>query len=105
MVNLRNTAVIYRNYCIEAYDIGEIGFYFSLVPWSKDMFHYEGRTDSAKIYYLPKGFWVGEDLFGDLCIFDSFDTICPILSLCDIPAILFGHEIIYLEEVEKTQRA
>lgn len=94
------TVKLFKVTCTKAYEISGQGTRFSLAPWGKDTFYYEGYDDGGADYILPEGYTVAETVCGDLSIYDKRNWHCPICSAKNTPFIYddFGNEI-YLKKV------
>lgn len=90
---------IYKATCTRGYRMDEQGEGYSLYPWGEDTRYYEGYDDGGQMYILPDGYRVGESVHGELCIYNSKDSYCPLIKQYNSPAIVDGNGAIMLRRV------
>lgn len=95
-VEFRERARLWEVVCTQATTIDGTGTAFSLEPWHGDDASYSGYTVGSKVYDLPDGWCVEEDMFGIPRIWDDDGVRADIVSDNGRPCLVTRNGIIRL---------
>ena len=106
----KQTVKIYEITCYQGVFAGEEGTRYSLEPWEENTDRIKGEDDGGKLYELPDGYKVGEDITGVKHIYSAKNLTypCNITKVKNTMTIIDyngakGEEYVFLKRVDDTK--